>query len=314
MGFVKAEGDWVFQNLREFNIALFAKQCWRLIHDPNSLWARVLKDRYFPNIMSGDQTRIWVDRWLPNIPIGHPIPILGISMDANQSVSSIIQPDFCGWQWESIEGIISMARLEAISLTHVGNSRVHWRHNKISSREDVPPPQFVHYATNKMNQWSMFFPFAHGRFKFGLKDRCKTIFNRKHPPPIRTIHAIVGDVELFLKAKALAHIPSVPHSQTPDHRRSCTPPPPHMLKINVDVSCKTGCGRGAVGVVMMDYLGRCLAVKSKEKAAQSVYVVEAMAVIEGCLLAHQQNLSQVVVESNCKHIITCLLDNMENAH
>ncbi|KAM2325748.1 hypothetical protein FF1_024729 [Malus domestica] len=78
MGFVKAEGDWVFQNLREFNIALFAKQCWRLIHDPNSLWARVLKDRYFPNIMSGDQTRIWVDRWLPNIPIGHPIPILGI--------------------------------------------------------------------------------------------------------------------------------------------------------------------------------------------------------------------------------------------
>ncbi|KAM0956476.1 hypothetical protein COP2_025374 [Malus domestica] len=146
------------------------------------------------------------------------------------------------------------------------------------------------------------------------KDRCKTIFNRKHPSPIRTIHAIVGDVELFLKAKALAHIPSVPHSQTPDHRRSWTPPPPHMLKINVDVSCKTGCGREAVGVMMMDYLSRCLAVKSKEIAAQSVYVAEAMAVIEGCLLAHQQNLSQVVVESNCKHIITCLLDNMENAH
>lgn len=52
------------------------------------------------------------------------------------------------------------------------------------------------------------------------KDRYKTIFNRKHSSPIRTIHAIVGDVELFLKAKALAHIPLVPRSWTREHQRS----------------------------------------------------------------------------------------------
>lgn len=58
-----------------------------------------------------------------------------------------------------------------------------------------------------------------------------------------------------------------------------------MLKINVDASWNTGCGHGAVRVMIKDYLDRCLAVRRKEIAAQSMYVAEAMAVLEGCLFS-----------------------------
>lgn len=37
LGWSKKEGGMGFCNLYDFNIALLAKQCWRLIHDPDFL-------------------------------------------------------------------------------------------------------------------------------------------------------------------------------------------------------------------------------------------------------------------------------------
>ncbi|CAL1401146.1 unnamed protein product [Linum trigynum] len=45
----KGEGGLGFRNFQLFNMALVAKQGWRLITEPNALWARLMKGLYYPN-------------------------------------------------------------------------------------------------------------------------------------------------------------------------------------------------------------------------------------------------------------------------
>jgi hypothetical protein len=45
----KDRGGMCFQNLHTFNTAMLAKQCWRFMEEPDSLCARVIRAKYYPD-------------------------------------------------------------------------------------------------------------------------------------------------------------------------------------------------------------------------------------------------------------------------
>ncbi|KAL0318634.1 UNVERIFIED_CONTAM: hypothetical protein Sangu_2019600 [Sesamum angustifolium] len=55
----KAQGGLGFCDLQAFNLAMLAKQVWRILSFPDRLLSRVLRARYFPD------GKVWQDPWLP---------------------------------------------------------------------------------------------------------------------------------------------------------------------------------------------------------------------------------------------------------
>lgn len=141
------------RNFNDLNDALLAKQCWRLIHNLNSLWAMVLKARYFSHcsffnakcgsmaywawhsllvdrdlLMKGSHWQVmddcfvclWLDRCLPTIPLGHPNPG-SVSVTRDTRVASLLSSSTCSWDISFLQPFLSVKEQTAILATPIGN-------------------------------------------------------------------------------------------------------------------------------------------------------------------------------------------------
>ena len=132
----KEDGGLGFRNLHLFNLAMLARQGWRILSNPDSLCARVLRAKYFPDgdllkvkegpgisyswrsiirgvqalkkgliwrVGDGTQINIWLDPWIPDGVTRRPITPRGQTLLTR--VSELIDPITGNWDRQLIEEV-----------------------------------------------------------------------------------------------------------------------------------------------------------------------------------------------------------------
>ncbi|XP_048611438.1 uncharacterized protein LOC125585795 [Brassica napus] len=151
----REEGGIGFRMIHEFNLALLAKQLWRLVQFPDSLVARVLRGRYYclssplrmatadtpsyvwtsitaarkllllgirSKVHPGYEINVWEDLWIPSTP-ARPARARAPVLNPKMLVSSLINPVSKEWDIRLLEQYVDQEDIPmilslAISYTH----------------------------------------------------------------------------------------------------------------------------------------------------------------------------------------------------
>ncbi|BBN67417.1 Ribonuclease H-like superfamily protein [Prunus dulcis] len=251
------------------------KGCSRLLTEPNSLWAHLLKARYFPEcnfmeatkgsraswawasliegrkvilngarwlIMNGAQARIWTDKWITN----------------NSRT----------WKLDLIRPLLSTEEAFAIQRIPIGSSsevdRLVWLDEK------------------------------NGKYS--------VVFDNFTPQPQQTLKAIFDQVNERFSLKHLI-TSSTTRSVHPSAQASWAAPSEPFVKINVDAAWRKSTCHAGASIVIRNFEGRFLGAKSVDFQVENALIAEATALWEGCKFAKERGHNMVCFESDSLELI-----------
>ncbi|XP_042950258.1 uncharacterized protein LOC122282367 [Carya illinoinensis] len=147
LGFSKDEGGLGYRDFEKFNVALLAKQGWKLLKHSDSLAAKVLKAKYFYRsdfmkakvgsnssylwrsfiagrevlseglflcIGNGDSVRIWYDKWVPK-PTSFKVQSARKILGEESKVSCLIDQQGGGWKLPLVQEVFDPEEAAVIS-------------------------------------------------------------------------------------------------------------------------------------------------------------------------------------------------------
>ncbi|XP_042958141.1 uncharacterized protein LOC122293703 [Carya illinoinensis] len=146
LSYSKEAGGLGFRDFRSFNFALLAKQGWRILQNPSSLAAMVLKKKYFSKsglldatlgsrpsfawrgvcaglkvlreglvwrVGNGHKINIWKDWWITSFPSKKVVSTRPMGCECEQ-VSDLIDSDLKTWKYPLIQELLSAQEYEAV--------------------------------------------------------------------------------------------------------------------------------------------------------------------------------------------------------